>query len=207
MGYIYKISNDINNKVYIGQTKQLLHQRWSMHKQHSKTLPNLLYRAMRKYGIEHFTIEAIEECKEELLNEREVYWIKYYDSFHNGYNMNPGGNYRTPYESEYKDKILQVYDENPTLSYQQIADIVGCSIHSVSRFLNQENKPSSYAQHSGIPVLQLNLNGEIVSEFKSARQAAIALGKNPGCGTTILNVCKHKKGCYTSYGYKWKFKE
>lgn len=208
MGYIYKISNDINDKVYIGQTKQLLHQRWSMHKQHSKTLPFILYKAMRKYGIEHFSIEEIEECDDEKLNEREIYWISYYDSYNNGYNMNPGGNYRTPYESAFKDKILQIYDENPNLSYQQIADIVGCSIHPVSDFLNRYNRPSHYKQHQGCPVLQIDKNtGEIISEFKSARDAAIALGKNPGCGTSIRNVCKKKPGYRTAYGYKWKFKE
>ena len=48
---------------------------------------------MRKYGIENFTFEIIEECSQEQLNEREIYWISYYDSFNKekGYNMTPGG--------------------------------------------------------------------------------------------------------------------
>ena len=208
MGYIYKISNDINDKVYIGQTKQSISQRWSIHKQMSKTYPNVLYKAMRKYGVEHFFIEIIEECDENLLNEREIYWIEYYDSYYNGYNMTLGGQFSSGRPSKYEEKILQVYNKNPRLSYQQIADIVGCSIHPVSRFLNRYNKPSIHSQHKGIPVLQIDKDtNEVLQEFKSARDAAVSMGKNPGCSTTILNVCKGKPGCYTSYGYKWKFKE
>ena len=46
---------------------------------------------MRKYGIEHFTIEAIEECPINILSEREKYWISEFDSYHNGYNATLGG--------------------------------------------------------------------------------------------------------------------
>lgn len=46
---------------------------------------------MNKYGISNFTFEIIEECDKQSLNEREIYWIEYYDSFHNGYNMTIGG--------------------------------------------------------------------------------------------------------------------
>ena len=208
MGYIYKISNDINDKVYIGQTRQPLHQRWSMHKQHSKTKPNLLYRAMRKYGIEHFSIEIIEECDENLLNEREVYWINFYDSYHRGYNMTIGGEQgsdgRPPI---FQEQILSIYTQNPQLSFGEIAQKVGCTVKTVSVVLNSQGKESAFKKHSGIPVQQLSLNGDFIQEYHSAREAVVALGKNPGCGTSILNVCKQKPGCHTAYGYKWKFKE
>ena len=207
MGYIYKIVNDINDKVYIGQTKNALNKRWSTHKQMSKTHPNVIYKAMRKYGLEHFSIVELEECDDNLLNEREIYWIAYYDSYNNGYNMNPGGNYRTPFESKYKAAVLQVYDENPNLFYSQIAKITGCDIHSVSNFLNLYNRPSSYAQYKGIPVLQYDLEDNFIQEFSSANQAAIYLGKTKGGHTPILNVCKNKPYHKTAYGYKWKFKE
>lgn len=47
---------------------------------------------MRLYGLEHFMIEPIEkDIPNEQLNEREQYWISYYDSFHNGYNSTIGG--------------------------------------------------------------------------------------------------------------------
>ena len=94
MGTIYKITNQINKKIYVGQTIGILSKRWREHcfqaKEGSKTY--YLYQAMRKYGIENFDIEEIEECSNDKLNERECYWIKYYNSFgEGGYNLTPGG--------------------------------------------------------------------------------------------------------------------
>ena len=55
---------------------------------------------MNKYGIEHFHIEEIEECDDNIVNEREVYWIKFYNSYHNGYNATYGGEGRREYDGE-----------------------------------------------------------------------------------------------------------
>ena len=64
MGFIYKIINNINDKVYIGKTDFSIEKRWAEHKKDSqKDLKNRpLYRAMNKYGIENFSIEIVEEC-------------------------------------------------------------------------------------------------------------------------------------------------
>jgi len=51
----------------------------------------VLYMAMRKHGAGIFHIELIEECDNNLLNEREKYWISQYDSYKHGYNSTPGG--------------------------------------------------------------------------------------------------------------------
>lgn len=93
MGFIYKVTNDINEKIYVGQTAFSIEERWSEHlkdrlQQKSKNRP--LYNAMNKYGIEHFKIEQIEECPLEQLSEREIHWIEYYNSYENGYNENRG---------------------------------------------------------------------------------------------------------------------
>ena len=92
-GFIYKITNRVNNKVYIGQTHFTIEHRW---KQHIKNFniehrQQPLYKAFAKYGIENFNIEKVEEVECEKLNEREIYWIAYYDSFKNGYNATLGG--------------------------------------------------------------------------------------------------------------------
>jgi hypothetical protein len=50
-----------------------------------------LYDAINKYGSENFSIEEVEECSPEVLNDREVYWIEQYGSFKNGYNATRGG--------------------------------------------------------------------------------------------------------------------
>lgn len=74
MGYIYKIYNDINNKVYIGQTSKTVEDRFKEHiKQAKNGTPYHLYNAMRKYGIEHFFVEEIEQCDRNSLNKKEQY--------------------------------------------------------------------------------------------------------------------------------------
>lgn len=89
---IYKITNKINNKVYIGQSTNIFN-RWNEHRYKAKTEDKPLYKAFKRYGIENFTFEIIEECPIIKLNEREIYWIKYYDSYNHGYNLTPGGDY------------------------------------------------------------------------------------------------------------------
>ena len=92
---IYKITNIINNKCYIGQSVQI-ERRWQWHKnnynnKNERTYDNHFYRSIRKYGIENFKFEIIEECQEDELDEREMHWIAHYDSFNNGYNSTIGG--------------------------------------------------------------------------------------------------------------------
>ena len=91
---IYKITNLVNGKSYIGQSIDI-HRRWYEHKRDSKlssvqaTYP--LYRAFQKYGIENFSFEILEETTKEELNKKERYYIQLYDSYNNGYNQTLGG--------------------------------------------------------------------------------------------------------------------
>ena len=91
MGYIYKIWNEDNDKVYIGQTSVGIKIRWSQHLSNYMTNNAVLYRAMRKHGAGIFHIEQIEECENEKLNEREKYEIEFYQSNIYGYNKTTGG--------------------------------------------------------------------------------------------------------------------
>lgn len=76
MGSIYKITNTINNKVYIGQTIKPVEKRFQQHK-NNYTKPYfsqlVLYKAFNKYGIENFTFEEIEKVDNNMLDEREKY--------------------------------------------------------------------------------------------------------------------------------------
>ena len=92
---IYKIENTINHKIYIGCSKHI-EKRWQQHIYESVNDKQYQYnysihKAMRKYGIDNFTFECIEELTESELMEREKYWIDYYDSYSNGYNETKGG--------------------------------------------------------------------------------------------------------------------
>lgn len=93
-GFIYKITNNVNGKVYIGQTIQTVKERFYQHcatKCSDSVLNMAIHRAIKKYGKSNFTIEVIEEVEQNILNDREKYWIKYYNSYKNGYNSTEGG--------------------------------------------------------------------------------------------------------------------
>ena len=94
-GIIYKISNRVNNKVYIGQTIRTLEERLKRHFHDAESNPNTkiyFQRAIRKYGKENFYIEQIDTAKtQEELNKKEQFWIEKFDSITNGYNTAIGG--------------------------------------------------------------------------------------------------------------------
>lgn len=88
---IYKITKKENGKSYIGQSNDC-ERRIKEHCYPSRYLDGLAIDiAIHKYGKEAFDYEIIEECSLEELNERETYWIKYYNTYENGYNSNLGG--------------------------------------------------------------------------------------------------------------------
>lgn len=93
-GFIYKITNKVNGKSYIGQTIQSVKERFYQHcatKCSQAILNMVIHKAITKYGKSNFTIEIIEEVESANLNDRERYWIRYYDSYNNGYNSTEGG--------------------------------------------------------------------------------------------------------------------
>lgn len=107
--YIYKITNVINNKCYIGKTIGSIEKRWKEHCHDSQKTDignRPLYIAMKKYGIENFSIEEVESCDISILNEREMYWINYFNSYKTGYNATKGGD-GTPYVD--RALILKLY--------------------------------------------------------------------------------------------------
>lgn len=92
---IYKIENKINKKVYIGQSVDI-HKRWNAHRSELTRgvhYNDYLQRSWNKYGSDNFEFSVIEECKEDELDNREIYWIDFYKSCEEnfGYNSQIGG--------------------------------------------------------------------------------------------------------------------
>ena len=86
---IYKIENNVNHMIYIGQSIDI-ENRFIQHKNNKNNYD--IHVALREYGIENFSFDIIELCSEKELNEREIYWISYYNCQKpNGYNCTPGG--------------------------------------------------------------------------------------------------------------------
>lgn len=105
---IYKITNLHNNLIYIGQTHDF-HQRWLSHKRDYKTNNSPLYEDMRELGMEYFKFEIIEKCNTAQLDEREKYWIEYYDSYFQGYNQDTGGSGHKSGENYETAQTVKVY--------------------------------------------------------------------------------------------------
>jgi group I intron endonuclease len=113
---IYKITNKINGKCYVGQTIHPLELRWKQHCQHNRKRPcPVLLDAIKKYGKDNFEIETIEKCSSRKhMNEREKHWIALYGSFGGGgYNLTSGGD-RVELAEESRQKISAKLKGRPT---------------------------------------------------------------------------------------------
>ena len=150
LGKIYLISNDVNNKVYVGQTTQTLKKRFNGHCCYSKSDKSqnmYIKRAIHKYGRDKFHISLLEKCLLEQLNERERYWIDFYDSYNNGYNLTLGGqssNYFSIHRLEntidlkkFEDYILEF---KPLAT--EVASHFGISKSSVYNLIDRLNNPN-----------------------------------------------------------------
>ena len=106
---IYMIKNSINGKVYIGQSADIK-KRWIKHKtalNSNKHVNRHLQGAWNKYGANAFDFYIVEECLESELNSKEKYYIKFYDSYKTGYNLNLGGDGICGFKHT-KDQILKM---------------------------------------------------------------------------------------------------
>lgn len=130
---IYKITNLINNKSYIGQSV-CIKRRISEHL-HYKDPQQRIDRAIAKYGKQNFSWEVIEECSITDLSTREQYWINYYNTYHDGYNDTIGGDGSPNLSIKLsKEDIKQIYTllKNFELTQNEIAAKFGVSYQVIS---------------------------------------------------------------------------
>lgn len=200
MGCIYKITNAINNKVYIGKTEKTFEERWSRHIYNAFVLQldYPLYRAFRKYDMENFYIDIIEDnISSSVINEREKYWIAYYNSYGTGYNATLGGDGNSLYNSE---EIAKKYMELKNID--ETAKFFNCSRRPVLEAIKKHNIQTNYKRK----VCQIDKDtNEIINVFDSIREAAQIVFKDIEKSKNINAVCRGKG--QTAYGYKWKYLE
>jgi len=154
-GIIYSIENKINNKKYIGQTTRTLESRVAEHFKNCKydyLQYKVLYQAINKYGKENFISYELDEADtQEELDEKESYWIKYFDSYRKGgYNMTVGGQVekKNHADEDISNKLSEnlggrpflIYDMKgnfikETISQTVCAEELGCCNQSVNNCL------------------------------------------------------------------------
>lgn len=213
MAYIYQITNDINGKIYIGKTERSIEERF---KEHCRDYLNRnfekrpLYSAMKKYGIEHFHIELIEETDNP--EEREKYWIEKKGTFKDGYNATKGGDGKS-----YIDYGLVVTIYKEIGSIKDTATILNISTDSVSDILHQRNILVNSSKEVNIKKFgkitnMYSLEGDYIRSFPSTNEAARFMVENKltGCKHTtikqhITEVCTGRRK--TAAKYKWKYAE
>lgn len=201
MSYVYKITNDVNGKMYIGQTSRTLEERFDEHLSElnkKRSIGRPLYDAMRKYGIAHFHIDFIEETDKP--KEREVYWIEYYGTFKNGYNATLGGDGKL-----YIDYDLVVETYKRVGNMIDTAKMLGICVDSVSDILDSRNEQHRSStdvliDKYGKVVNMFDLNGTYLRTFATAYDAGRYLIQNKltNCKLTtikthIVEVCKGKR--------------
>lgn len=114
MNKIYKIANDINDKIYVGQTTKSIDERIKRHLNDKRGYA--LHNAIKKYGWEHFSVEVLEDnIPLENLNEREVYWTEKLNALvPNGYVLKAGGQNYQVFSKKTKKKISDAKKGKPT---------------------------------------------------------------------------------------------
>ena len=208
-GCIYVITNDINNKQYVGKTNENIEKRFAEHLNDATkriTEKRPLYRAINKYGKEHFQIKVLEECDISILSEREIYWIEKLNTYKNGYNATIGGDGKQLY-----DYNIFIDEYKKGMPMRAIARKYKCDIDTVSNAVKsaQLDTRKNILNSNKIPVIQKTLNGEIIQKFESYADA----------GRYIKNTYPDINGKFksikelirkaaiglieTAYGFKW----
>lgn len=208
---IYKITNKINGKMYIGQSTDIF-TRWRQHEQnHRLKLSNFaIYRAFEKYGFENFEFSIIEETSVNALDEREKFWIQELhtyvkDPLCNGYNMTLGGEGNTLIDIE---RVCALWLEGKSVA--DIACITGHDRSAVRKYLTDcpdysESEARSRGNRTmwanrGESVEQYSLTGEYLDTFANLADAERHTGVNS------KNIwCAVSKKAITAGGYQWKY--
>lgn len=217
---IYCIENLVNGKKYIGQSCNL-DWRWYDHKRRlikQRHDNKHLQASCNKYGIDNFKFDIIEYCDEDKLNEREIYWISYYNTYlGDGYNQTLGGEgtrkVHTILQFDLNGNLIKEWD-NGRIASQELninaTGIYGCCTHkykSAGGYIwiykedyNDKDDLEWYFNknnHNNCNVIQYDLYGREIKIWNNIAEIKNILGYN------VIYCCLHTT--YTSHGFIWKY--
>ena len=161
-----------------------------------------LYNAMRKYGIEHFHVELLEETNEPSI--REQYWIQQYNSYQNGYNATLGGDGKAYIN---RQKVIELYQHMH--NQKAVAQALHLDESTVRNILHSHHVPIVKSYTRMKPVIQIQ-NGCIIQQFKSATIAARHIIQNGQSSAKLNTITSRITDCArherkSAYGCQWEF--
>lgn len=215
---IYRITNTVNSKSYVGLTSRSVRQRWTEHQRATRKGSNLpLHNAFRKYGPDSFTIEVIEKCDSlELLREREQHWIRELGTFGGGYNATAGGDGSTGHAvtDEHKKILSEAHQGNQHAKGYRHSDEARKRIGETSKARDAIGSKTRGKKLSKLqvdrsrrghfkPVVQCDLEWNAISVFEGTIVAAKTMTNNVKNGKSGIGRCC-KEPQRTAFGYRWR---
>lgn len=198
---IYKITNKINGKIYIGQTTQEPKLRWQKHCTPFSARKMIVSKSIQKYGKENFLFEVIDNANSlDELNEKEVYWINHFDSRNKekGYNIAFGGdNKKMTDETKEKLSLVHKGKSKPPMSEEHRRKI---SEAAKKRKLSPETKEKIRLAHLGLkPTKETKKKLSLVKKGKKqkrehveAREKIKAENRKTTKYNSIININRRK---------------
>ena len=197
IGTIYKITNNINNKSYIGKTYRPINTRWNEHIRSSKYYKNRpLYKAINKYGPDNFSIESLGEYSEDILEAQEIEYISFYNTFKSGYNATEGGD-SGRYLNISDKTILDYFEELKNIA--EVSRVLKIDYGTVRKVLKSYNVNTNTVEKV-IFVEELN------KTFNSITECANFLinnnyTKNKYCRNKIYDVISGNRKSYLKFTF------
>ena len=207
---IYKITNP-KGKIYIGKSVDLKG-RERCYKRLDCKGQRLIFNSLKQHGWENHKFEIIENCSLDMLNEREVYWGEYYNTLEDGLNLRLGNGVNSFTTTSRKKMSMSKQGKKDSLKTRRNKS--EAALGKIKTEEHRKNLSKSATKSFGRKVLQKDLEGNLIKEWDSGKQASQELG----LGYTAINNCcrananthrqrdKNKLGKYTSRSYIWEYK-
>lgn len=201
IGTIYMITNLINNKQYIGQTIRKPSVRFAEHLSVSqKSNYMAVHRAIKKYGSKNFQFSILEQCPQELLDEKETYYIKKYNTFNEGYNSTLGGQKGNKLFIDSKE-MIKIYHK--LKSARKVAAIYQVDKDCICNRLKKLGIPFYSKADQLNQKIKVFHKNQLIKCFKTKRECAGWFIKNKiSKSCQIESVRKSIKNTDSYYGYK-----
>lgn len=217
MALIYKITNKYTGTAYIGKTTRTIEVRLQEHHRDCEKYENSnipLYNAIQKYGWDSFDIELIEtNIPNDMIDEKEQFYIAYYDTYNNGYNATRGGDGGRTSSKLSSIEVKQICeilnDKNSLLSFSEIGALFHIDESVISRINSGETWHLDEYQY---PIRKYNVTGisisrsvyqNIVNDIQNTTMPMSSIEKKYNLTESQLTAINWGRNCYgnshTSY--------